>query len=98
MSNHGMHPTNFPGSYALGTTAGPLSFGWAPPTNPNPQQMPAPVPSNAYLGSAGVTNTLSPNAQGPMGLVFPPSYAQAPTSFHFPQSLPPDPIPQLVLR
>ena len=94
-----MHPpTDFPGSYTLGTTAGPPSSGWTPSSNPNAQQMPAFAASNPYLGSAGVTGTLSPNAQGPMGLVFPQSHAQAPTGFIFPQPLPPDPILQLVPR
>ena len=43
-------------------------------------------PSNSHLRSVGVTDTLSQNSQGPMGLVFPQSHAQGPMDLVCPQS------------
>ena len=55
------------GSY---TTMAPSPFDWAPSTNPNPPQIPTPTPI-PHQRNASAKNTLSLNAQGPIGLTFP---------------------------
>ena len=51
-----------------------------------------PAPSNSHLRSVGVMNTLSPNAQGPMNLVFPQWHTQGPMGLISPQLLPPNQV------
>ena len=86
MGNHIVHPPiNYPGSYTPEMTAGPSSPDCTPSTNSS-LQMPTPIASNSHVWSPGVTNTRSPNAQGPMGFMSPQSYAHM--SLMSPQSLP----------